>query len=1028
MKITKVSVNNPVSTSMIFMAILLFGIFSYLSLPKDLLPSVELPSLTVITVYPGASAEDVETQVTTPLETILAGAENIKNINSVSKENVSIISLVYDWGTNISDAANSARDLMELVKRELPSDAMNPYIMKINSAMVPVVVFAIRADESYNGLEQIINDQIIEPLKKIDGVGTAFMIAQPSREININIDPQKLSSYKLSISALSTILKAYNLNIPAGNLKFGKFDFAVRIPGKINSIDDLKNIPITSFNNRIVKLGDVAKIEDTYKKKDEIVYSGGQKAIALFVQKQTGTNNSEIYNKVINKMQEIQKELPPDIKTDIVFETSQITEEVSKNLQNTIYYAAIFVMIVVFAFLREWRNSLIIILTIPFSMITAYITMKIAGFTINIFSLMSLIIAIGMVVDNAIVVLENINKHIEKGAKPREAAIFATSEMGNAIAASTFTTISVFIPLIFMGGIIGILFKQLAILIAVTMAASLITALTLTPMLSSQFLKPKSKSNIKHNYIFRLGEKFFSKLEKAYSNSLKIFVKSKFTVLIVSMLIFIIILILGSRMGSDYIPDMDTGDLITVIETEVGTDVHTTEKIAKKVEQIYREEIPEIVSQYTVIGQTETSLLSSIGFEEGKNKATISARLCLPQERKRSVSEIAEQLRKRLAEIPEIENFKITEGSLLQSILLGATKPIEIKIFGKDFDKINKAALDIQEIMKNTKGFKDVENSIDRGKSEYQIIIDNEKAASLGLNAAMIGLQVRQSIYGENAGKYTEDNESYNIFIRYENDYRNDINDLNNIMLTNLFGAQIPLSAVATIKEGTGPLEIKHEAQSRLVKVGANLDNITLSEGAKLARDIINSYDKDPTIHISLEGKVAEQEESFGNLKFVFLIALILVYMITAGQFESFKDPFIILFSIPFMLVGVILAFLISGTNLNIVTFVGIIMLLGIVVNNGIVLVDYTNLLMARGYHIFDAIIEAGRSRLRPVLMTSLTTILAMIPMLFSNGMGSEIWIPLAITMIGGLFVSLMITLILVPCMYGIMNLKKFNN
>lgn len=1025
MKITKLSVNNPVSTLMVFTAILLFGIFSWISLPKDLLPSVELPAITVITIYPGASAEDVEAQITNPLETIFAGAENIKKITSVSKENVSIISLVYDWGTNISDAANSARDLMEMVRRQLPADAMNPYIMKINSAMIPVVIFSIQADESFNGLERIVYDRIIEPLKRVEGVGTAFIIAQPSREININIDPQKLSSYKISLSALSTIIQAYNLNIPAGNVKFGKFDFAVRIPGKINSVDEIKNIPIASFNNKLVKIGDVAEISDTYKEKDEIVYSGGKKAIALFVQKQSGTNNYKVYNNVLIKMQEIQKTLPPDVKTDIVFETSQITDEVSKNLQATIYYAAIFVMIVVFAFLREWRNSLIVILTIPFSMMTAYITMKVAGFTINIFSLISLIIAIGMVVDNAIVILENINQHIEKGAKPREAAIFATSEMGNAIAASTLTTIAVFIPLIFMGGIVGILFKQLAILVAVTMTASLITALSFTPMISSLILKPRVKQK-KHNLLFRKGENIFCKMEKMYANSLKFFVRSKFIVVVSSIFVFILTMLFGSRMGSDYIPEMDTGDLITVIETEVGTDVHETERIAKEVEKIYQQEIPEIVSQYTVIGQTETSLLSSIGFEEGKNKATITARLSLPQQRKRSAAEIAEKIKKRLSEIPEIENYKITAGSLLQSMLLGAVKPVEIKITGKDFDKLNKTALEIQDLMMKTKGFKDVENSIDRGKSEYHIVIDNQKASALGLNLAMIGLQVRQSIYGADAGIYTEDNVSYNIFVRYSKNFRNDINDLKNIMLTNLFGMQIPLSAVAEIKEGSGPLEIKHESQSRVVKVGANLDNITLSEGAELSREIINSYDKDPSINISLEGKVGEQEESFGNLRFIFIVALLMVYMIMAGQFESFKDPFIILFSIPFMLVGVVLAFLFSGITLNIVTFVGIIMLLGIVVNNGIVLVDYTNLLIARGYDIHDAIVEAGRSRLRPVLMTSLTTILAMIPMLFSRGIGSELWVPLAVTMIGGLLVSLLITLILVPCMYGIMKNKKF--
>ncbi|HOK38660.1 MAG: efflux RND transporter permease subunit [Bacteroidales bacterium] len=1028
MKITKTAVNNPVATAMAFVAILFFGISSWVSLPKDLLPSIELPAITVITIYPGASAEDVETQVTDPLEKVLAGAENLKKINSVSRENVSIISLIYDWGTNISDAANSARDLMELVKKDLPADAMNPYLMKINSSMIPVVVFTIQAEESYNGLERIIYDRIVEPLKKLEGVGTAFIIAQPSREINILVDPQKLSAYKISISAITTILQAYNLNIPGGNIKFGKYDFAVRIPGKVNSIEEIKKIPISNFNNRIIRIEDVATVLDTYKDKDEIAYSEKNKAVALFVQKQTGANNHEVYSNVINKMEEIKKDLPPDIKTNVVFDTSQITVEVSKSLQGTIYYAALFVILVVFIFLRDWRNSFIVILTIPFSMMTAYITMKIAGFTINIFSLMSLIVAIGMVVDNAVVVLENINSYIERGAKPKEASIFATGEMGKAITASTLTTISVFVPLIFMGGFVGILFRQLAILVTVTMAASLITAITLTPMLSSLLFKPKNKRKSKTNYLFKSSENLFVKFENLYAKLLRFFVNHKYSIVILCILIFLFSLYAGSSIGSDYIPDLDAGDLITTIEVEVGSDVHETERVAKMVEKIYYEEIPEMVSQYTVIGQTETSLLSSIGFEEGKNKATISARLCLPQDRTRSAGEIAERIEKRLKEIPEIENFKINAGSLLQKMLLGAEKPIEIKISGKDFDKINKAALDIQQLMQNTTGFKNVENSIDRGKSEYHIIIDNERASGMGLNTALIGLQVRQNLYGSNAGKFTENNEAYNIRILYDKTFRSNVNDLNNIVITNILGQPVNLSSVAKIVEGSGPLEIKHEAQSRFVKVGAELDDISLSEGAKLAREIIKRYDSDPAIHLSLAGKVGEQEESFAKLRYIFVVCFMLVYMIMAAQFESFKDPFIIIFSIPFMITGVVAAFIIAGINLNIVTFVGLIMLLGIVVNNGIVLVDYTNLLMARGSDLFSAVVEAGRSRLRPVLITSLTTILAMIPMLFSRGIGSELWIPLAITMIGGLFVSLVITLIIVPCMYAILNRKKNNS
>ncbi|MCK9320841.1 MAG: efflux RND transporter permease subunit [Bacteroidales bacterium] len=1028
MKLPKITVSHPVTTLMFFLAILFFGIFSWVTLPKDLLPAVELPALTVVTIYPGAAAEDVETQVTDPMEIILAGTENLKKLTSVSKENLSIISLEFDWGTDVSAAANSARDLIELVKKSLPADAMNPYIMKINSSMIPIVVFTIKAEESYSGLERLAYDKIVDPITKVPGVGSAFIIAQPTREIAILVNPNKLKAYNLNIAAIATVLKAYNISIPGGNINFGKFDFSVRVPAEIKDIEEIKKIPLIGFNNRIIRLEDVAEISDDFKEKDEIAYADRQKAIALFIQKQTGTNSYEVYKGIIEKMAEIKKDLPADVKTNIVFDTSKIILEVNNSLQSTIYYAALFVILVVFAFMREWRNSLIVILTIPFSMMTAYITMKVAGFTINIFSLMSLIVAIGMVVDNAIVVLENINRHIDNGVKPKEAAVFATGEMGKAITASTLTTISVFIPLIFVGGIVGILFKQLAILVTVTMLASLVTALALTPMLSSLLLKPKPLKPKKRSRLFRFSENIFIAFESLYAKTLRSLVKIKVLVVVIALAIFGVTMFLASNMGTDYIPDMDAGDVITTIETEVGTNVKETERIAKMVENIYFDEVPEMISQYTVIGQTESNFLSSIGFAEGKNKATISAGLCLPQDRNRSATEIASIIRSRLAQIPEIESFQVTGGSLMQNMLLGTSKPIEIKITGRDFEKINQTALEIQSLMENTNGLKDVENTIDRGKSEYHIIIDNDKASQYGLNAALIGMQVRQSIYGAEAGTYNEDANSYNMIVRYDKSARANVSDLDNILLTNLVGMQMPLSAVAQITEGYGPLEIKHEAQSRIVTVGAELDGITLSEGAVLAKNIINSYDKDPSVYLNLAGKVGDQKESFGDLSIVFIISIMLVYMIMASQFESFKDPFVILFSIPFSLVGVVLAFVITGLNLNIVTFVGVIMLMGIVVNNGIVLVDYTNLLIAREYSITDAIVEAGRSRLRPVLMTSLTTILAMIPMVFSKSIGSELWGPLGVTIIGGLLVSMIITLILVPCFYGVMNFKKFKN
>lgn len=1024
MKLPKLTVNKPVTTAMIFIAILLFGAVALRMLPRDMLPDIELPSLTVVTIYPGASAEEVEQQVSNTLETILSGTENLKHISSQSKENVSFISLEFNWGTDVTEAANNARDLMELVKKNLPADCRDPYIMKINSAMIPVVVYAIQADESYNGLEKIVEDKIINDLKKVKGVGSAFMIGQPSREIKINVRPQELNAYHLSIARLSTILKAENITIPGGNIKMEKHDFSVRIPGKIKDIDELRNIAITSFNGRIIRLKDVADISDDYREKNEYLFSEGRQGVGLFIQKQTGANTLEVFQAIEKEMEVISQTLPQDIKYSNVFDTADVITETTNSLSNTILYAGLFVMLVVFIFLREWKNSLIVILTIPFSMIVAYITMMLLDYTINIFSLMSLIVAIGMVVDNAIVVLENIIKHIEMGAPPKQAAIFGTSEMGNAILASTLTTISVFFPLMFMGGLVGILFKQLAVLVTVTMLASLFTALSLTPMLASQ-MKRRRKKERRVSKLFKLSERAFEQFELGYRKVLSFALRFRW--LIISLAVFLLgfAAYLATSQGSDYIPELDAGDVITVIETEVGTSADETKRIAQQVEAIYMENIPEMVSQFTLVGQTESNLLTSIGFAEGKNKATIAAKLSLPDQRTRTAKQIARTIQEEVAQIPEIVNFHVSGGSMLQGVLLGKSKPIEFELLGNNFDHLNESATALAALLRENPNFSNIETTIDKGKMEFVIDIDREKASAVGLNTGMIAIQVREAIYGSEAGEYTEDNEDYGIRIRYSPEYRNDIGKLNHINLVTLAGQSVPLHSVAEINMDLGPLEIMHENQQRIVKVGAELNNISLGEGAVIARNILKQADIHPSVFAYLGGKVSDKDESFGNLNLIFIIAFMLVYMIMASQFESLKDPFIIIFAIPFSLIGVIFAFAVTGITLSVVSFVGIIMLLGIVVNNGIVLVDYTNLLRARGQNIREAILNSGQSRLRPVLMTSLTTILAMIPMSLSKTMGNEIWVPLGITIIGGLLVSMLITLILIPTLYASFNLRQ---
>ena len=1031
MKLPEFGVKRPIAAAMIFVAILVIGVFSLTKLPLDLMPNMEFPSLTVITVYPGASAIEVEEQVSKPLEAVLSSAENLVEIKSISKENVSFIQLRYEWEEDITAAANNARDLLELVKSRMPSQAYTPIIYKINASMMPILGYAVNADENYNGLEDIVEDQIASALRKVDGVGTVIYLGQPEREIRVEIDPTRMEAYGMSVAQLSMMLKANNINVPSGFVTEGAYDFSVRMPGKYESVEELENTVIKAVNGRVVRVKDVATVRDTFKETDASAFNHVGKGIALLVQKQSGANTVDVVNAVRAEIADIQKDLPSDVQIFEVIGSDELVTSSINNLSSSIWYALIFVTLVVLLFLREWKSSLIVFLTMPVSLISAFIVMNVLGYTINIFSLVALVIAIGMVVDNAIVVLENITQHIERGAMPKQAAMFGASEMGLAIAASTLTTIVVFLPLVFMGGIVGVMFKQLAVLTVTCMITSLFTALALTPMLSSVLLKPAPRGGEgkKHGKLYNWSERMFQRIERVYHDFLGWAVFHKGITLVSALAIFVVVLLLGKAVGTDYIPDIDAGSVSVQFETEQGTSHTITEQVGNQIVQLLQDNVPEVVDGgiASITGQTDDGVLTAVGFKEGKNIGTIFCHLKPVDERKRSSQQIADDIRPLIEAIPEIEKVTVSGGSAMATALTGNRAPIEFVIYGKDIDQMNEVAFDIERKAKECPEFTNVEALVSAGNREVHILVDKDKASQMALNPGVIGIQVRENLYGAKAGAYTEDGTDYDIRIQYAPDYRNSISKLREMQVTNLLGQQVPLIAVADIQEKEGPVQIERLTQQRYVKVTSNLNGVSLGDGAKKAEQIIADLETPQGVTVSLGGQVEDQGDTFSSLTVIFVIGLLLVFMVMAAQFESLLDPFIILFAIPFTLVGVILAFLITGTTLSVVTFIGLIMLVGIVVNNGIVLVDYSNMLVRRGYTIRDAVMESGRSRLRPVLMTSMTTILGMLPMALSRGMGKELYAPLGITIIGGLLISMLVTLILVPTAYAAVHQRKLN-
>jgi hydrophobe/amphiphile efflux-1 (HAE1) family protein len=1026
MKLTKLSVKRPVATAMAFMAILLMGLVSLKMLPLDVMPAMELPSLTVLTVYPGASANEVEDQVSKVLESQLSGVQDLKNITSSSRENVSVVALQFNWGTDITQAANNTRDMMELVKSKLPQGSKEPVIYKVNSSMMPVLIYSISAEENYNRLERILEDEIASPLRKVEGVGSVIYLGHPEREIRINVNPDQLAAYHISTEQISAILKAENISIPGGSIREGTLDYSVRIPAEVGSTQELAALPIKNFLGKMVRLSDVASVEDGFAESDEYSRTTTRRSAILMVQKQSGKNSLQVVKDIRSRMSQITKGLDPDVKVDEVLGQAEIIQQSVKSLSDTLWWAFLFVILVVIAFLRDWKSSFIITVTIPFSLITAFIFMYARGWTINIFSLLSLIIAIGMVVDDAIVVLENITQHISKGEKPNEAAVSATDEMGLAVMASTTTVLVVFIPLIFVGGIVGIFFKQLAALTSVTLIASLVIAFSLTPTMASRMVKKKEarSESQKKLRVIEKSEKHMEMAENGYKKILGWAVHHK-TVVVISALLLLAVSFAGVRMiGTDYLPMFDAGDIIVVFQTEVGTSAEETDRVAQEIMKVMEANIPEMIpgTLAAISGQTKDGILSMVGFKEGKNTGTVLGHLTLPDKRSRKASDIGNMLREKIAEIPDIEKFHITAGNLLESAILGNSKPVEIKISGKDLQALNKTATDIKTRMEGITGMTDVESTADAGKMEYQILIDRKKASDAGLNAGMVAMQVRQAVYGAESGTLKDEGDDYDIVVRYDAANRKGLESLGKITLTTLMGTQVRLSDIADIKQGFGPMEIRRESQQRLVTVGAETQNIDLGDATEKAREIMKNTVLPSGVSVKLGGQTSDQDESFGDLSLVMVIGIILVYMVMAAQFESLKDPLVIMLAVPFTVIGVVIAFLLTHTTLSITTFIGIIMLVGIVVKNGIILVDYTNILVRRGFTLYEAIQEAGRSRLRPVVMTSFTMILAMVPMALSRSMGHEMFSPMAITMIGGLLFSMLITLVIVPVFYAIFN------
>lgn len=1018
MSIYGASVKRPVMTTLSFVAVVIIGLFSLTRLPIDLYPDIDTNTIMVITMYPGASAEDIEQNVTKPLENSLNAVEHLKHITSDSRENTSVITLEFEYGYDIDVITNDVRDKLDMVKSSLPDDVENPIIFKFSTDMIPVCLLSVEAKESMAGLYKILDDNVANPLARVDGVGSVSISGAPKREIHIYVDPQRIEAYGLSVEKISQVIGAENRNTPGGSFDIGSDTYALRVQGEFNVSSEMLDLPVGSYEGRTVYLKDVARVDDSLEERTQHTYIGGKEGAMIIIQKQSGANSVQISESVMKMLPKLQKNLPSDVKLGVIVDTSDNIRNTIASLEETVLYALLFVMIVVFVFLGRWRATMIIVITIPVSLIASFIYLYATGNTLNIVSLSALSISIGMVVDDAIVVLENVTTHIERGADPKQAAVHGTNEVAISVVASTLTLIAVFFPLTLVTGMTGVLFRQLGWMVTIMMIISTTCALTLTPMLCSQWLRKNNSHSRMYTIFFTPIEKALDKFDNGYARLLGVVVRNRAKTIIICLAIFFGSIYLMKFVGTEFFPTQDDGRLGVSLELPIGTRVEIAQETTARLDSLWRKKYPEIlVSSYTVGNASSDNTFASLQ-DNGPHIVSMNIRLQDPGDRKRGIKEIAESMRHDLAAMfPEYKKAQVNIGGG-RGQGMGGQSTVDFEIYGYDFAETDTVAAELSRILKGIPGTADIVISRSDYQPEYQVDFDREKLAIYGLDMQTAAMYLRNRINGATASRFREDGEEYDIKVMYDPEARTSIADIENITIYTPAGKGVKVKELGRVVERFTPPTVERKNRERVVTVSAVVDGAPLGDVVTEAQMKIDEMHLPSGINIGIAGSYEDQQDSFGDLMMLGVLIIILVYIVMAAQFESLTYPGIIMTSLLFAFSGVFLILWLTGHTLNVMSMIGAIMLIGIVVKNGIVLIDYITLNRERGMSIRRAVIDGGKSRLRPVVMTTLTTILGMVPMAVGSGQGAEMWRPMGTAVIGGLTFSTILTLLFVPVLY----------
>jgi len=1027
MSIPRLAIQRPVTMFMLSAVVTLLGLISLTRLPVDLMPEFQQPTLNIRTSYAGVGPLEMEELITRPIEQAVGAVPGLTRIESSSSEGNSQVQLNFEWGSNLAESADEVRTRMDRVRGRLPEDADPPTIQKFDPSQLPVAQIGIEGDYDPVTLREIAQNEIAPRFERIDGVAAVNVNGGLRRQIHVDLSKEKITALNLSVTQVVSSLRQENQNTPLGEIYQGDATFLVRSQGQFQSVEDIRNLVVMTRQGVPVYLRDIADVKDTTEQRRNFMRINGRPGIQIQVQKQSGKNTVEVAKLVHAEVARVNNEVP-GLKMTVVQDNSRFISRAIHNVQEHAMVGGILVVLIIFAFLRDFRSTLIVSTSIPVSVIGTFALLYFGGFTLNTMTFGGLALGIGMIVDAAIVVLENTHRHLHMGKDRMTAAIDGSEEVWSAILASTLTHIAVFLPLLFLSGTASIMFTQLSVVVMFSLIMSLFVAVTIVPVLCSRWLKTPDEEAAATGIMarfYRLSERFLEGMDEGYRKAIHVALQHRPTVIVSAAALVVLAAVLYPRVGTELVTQTDEGEVNINVELALGTRIEPTEQALLTVETRVKELVPEATTIITQGGGGGNNWQGG-----GGNTSRGQIRLILKprDERTRTNEQVAIDLRRQLAGIlpgvvvranpsggnNQIMRFLSSGGTNNQ----GQASRLQLEIRGHDLDDARRVAQDARELMENTPGIADVSLSREDGRPEIAIRVDRPKAAMLGMSVQSVASTIQTNVAGTTAAQFRERGNEYPVVVRLREADREEISDVGDVLLSTPTGQVVPAKNILQVSREAGPTQIQRKNMERVTRVNAEIE-IPLSEAVKAVQARLNQIRVPPDFSVGFGSELEEQARSFAQLRTVLILAILLVYAVMASQYESLRDPFIIMFSVPVAAIGVVGSLLLTNTSFSMQAYIGIIMLAGIVVSNAILLVDYINTLRRRdGMPLREAVELGGRTRLRPILMTSIATMLGLVPMAIGLGEGGELQAPLARVVIGGLLTSTLVTLVLVPAVY----------